>query len=382
MHGGNDPEVQAGAESAGPNNRRFGMGVQSFWVGLDIGDSRADLCVVDAEGKPLRECDCSPSAECVHEALAAFALPKIAAVGVEAGAGTHLVRRLRFFGYPVIIFESRKASRFLAIRRNKTDTNDAKGLADLARLGMHSVSQVRLKSLETQLLRVQLLSRTKLVQHRLAMQSSLRSILALHGGELRVTRSGRDLEMRYSEKVDQIRAAIGIDLDTQLRPLMELCAAAFAHVRERDRALLQTARANPICRQLMSVPGVGPVCAISFYTAVEDPSRFTRSSDVGAYFGLTPRVRQSGDVARLAGISKMGNRLTRGHLVTAATSLLWTSKAESDLRTWGLGLIERIGGQRARVAVARKLATVLLAMWKSGSEFSPHLRTLKQTPNG
>ena len=92
---------------------------------------------------------------------------------------------------------------------------------------------------------------------------------------------------------------------------------------------------------------------------------------MGAYFGLTPKVRQSGEVARIGGITKMGNRLTRNHLVNAATALLWTSKAECDLRTWGLQLKERVGGQRARVAVARKLAIVMLAMWKSGQSFDP-----------
>jgi transposase len=138
-----------------------------------------------------------------------------------------------------------------------------------------------------------------------------------------------------------------------------------------DQALLQTAKADPICERLMSIPGVGPICAISFFTAVEDPTRFKRSSDVAAYLGLTPVVRQSGDFARTGRISKMGNSLTRSHLVTAATSLLWTSKSESDLRNWGLELMKRVGSQRARVAVARKLAILMLVLWKSGERFIP-----------
>jgi transposase len=292
-------------------------------------------------------------------------------MGIEAGAGTHLVRQLRKFRFPVCIFESRKASRFLAIRRNKTDSNDAKGLADLARLGQQAVSQVSLKSTETQLLRIQLISRHKLVQHRLAAHSTLRSLLALHGVDLRTSRTGRNLETQFSREVRRLRTKSGIDLEPHLRPLVELCKQVSAQVRQMDRALLERATAHPVCRQLMTVPGVGPVCAVSFYTAVEEPTRFTRSSDVGAYFGLTPKVRQSGDVSRIAGISKMGNRLTRGHLVSAATALLWTSKAECELRTWGLQLKERAGGQRARVAVARKLAIVMLAMWKTGQPFDP-----------
>jgi transposase len=342
-----------------------------FWVGLDAGERRVDICVLDAEGAVVLRQDCDATAIAVRKALAEIPRSRIDAMGIEAGAGTHLVRELRRFRFPVCIFESRKASRFLGIRRNKTDSNDAKGLADLARLGQQAVSQVCLKSPETQLLRVQLISRTKLIQHRLAAHSTLRSLLALHGANLQTSRTGRNLETQFSQQVRRLRAKSDIDLEPHLRPLVELCKEATAQIRQMDRSLVERAMAHPVCSQLMTVPGVGPVCAVSFYTAVEDPTRFTRSSDVGAYFGLTPKVRQSGDVSRISGISKMGNRLTRGHLVSAATALLWTSKAECDLRAWGLQLIERVGGQRARVAVARKLATVMLAMWKTGQPFDP-----------
>jgi transposase len=121
----------------------------------------------------------------------------------------------------------------------------------------------------------------------------------------------------------------------------------------------------------MGVTGVGPICSLSFYTAIEDPSRFKRSSDVAAYLGLVPRRHQSGEVSYTRGITKTGSTMTRTHLVNSA--LVFASKGpDSDLKDWALGLRERIGWQRTRVALARKLAIVLLIMWRTGAEFDAH----------
>jgi transposase len=120
----------------------------------------------------------------------------------------------------------------------------------------------------------------------------------------------------------------------------------------------------------MGVTGVGPICSLSFYSAIEDPCRFKRASDVAAYLGLVPRRHQSGEVSYTRGITKTGNTMTRTHLVNAA--LVFSSKGpDSDLKDWALALRERIGWQRARIALARKLAIVLLIMWRTGAEFEP-----------
>jgi transposase len=121
----------------------------------------------------------------------------------------------------------------------------------------------------------------------------------------------------------------------------------------------------------MEIPGVGWVCALSFYTAIGDPNRFARPDDVGAYLGLVPRRYQSGEVSRTRGITKTGSKLTRQHLVTAAM-VMRTRKVDCALRDWGLVLKDRIGGGRSRVAMARKLAGVMLCMWKSGDRFEPY----------
>jgi transposase len=140
-----------------------------------------------------------------------------------------------------------------------------------------------------------------------------------------------------------------------------------SYLKTLDERLELTAKEQPICRRFMEIPGVGPICALSFYSAIEEPTRFGRNSDVGAYLGLVPKVRQSGQSTVRLRISKMGSSMTRGHLGTAALQHL--RYAKSDLQAWGESLAERIGKQRARTAVSRKLAVTMLAMWKSGEPY-------------
>ncbi len=129
------------------------------------------------------------------------------------------------------------------------------------------------------------------------------------------------------------------------------------------------AATNPVCQRFMSVPGVGAITALSFFTAIEEPARFRHADDVAAYLGLTPRVYQSGESLTHGKISKMGNRLTRTHLVTAATVLMSATKTFSSLKAWGVRLAKKVGFNKAKVAVARKLSVILFSMWRDGTYF-------------
>jgi transposase len=119
----------------------------------------------------------------------------------------------------------------------------------------------------------------------------------------------------------------------------------------------------------MEIPGIGAITALSFYSAIEDPTRFRHVDDVAAYLGLTPRIYQSGDSLSHGGISKMGNQLTRTHLVSAATVMLSTTRSFSTVKDWGLRLSKRIGFNKAKVALARKLAIIMLSLWRDGTHF-------------
>jgi transposase len=332
------------------------MDTNFAWAGLDLGEELTTLCVVDDQGEVLLERSCRSVLPEIDVSLRPFA-SRLQLVAAEAGTGTHLLRKLSSAGYPVAIFEARKAKKFLTIRQNKSDESDARGLADLARLGRNTVSRVHMKSVDLEHLRSELVMRHKLVRLRVVVEGSLRSRLAMYG-----------------RRMKPIRSAIGddgIDLREQLEPLMEVAEGLRKYLRCLDKQFERRANDNDVCKRLMEVPGVGPICALSFYSAIEDPNRFTRVSDVGAYLGLVPKRYQSGRLSRTAGITKSGNKLTRTLLVTSAQSMR-RHNVQCALAEWGEALRERLGSGRAKVAVARKLAIVLLKMWKTGAHFEPY----------
>jgi transposase len=154
-----------------------------------------------------------------------------------------------------------------------------------------------------------------------------------------------------------------------LSPLHSALCAVEAELAGLDKELKKKTAADPVCRRLMSAPGVGPVTALTFKASIEDPARFVKSQDVGAYAGLTPRRFQSGDMDVSGSISRRGDRLLRRALYEAANALLGRVKRPCALKTWGLQLAEHKGAKRARVAVARKLAILLHRMWVTQQDF-------------
>ena len=154
-------------------------------------------------------------------------------------------------------------------------------------------------------------------------------------------------------------------------PLLEAWCAVRLRATELTRQLIACARQSRACRILMSVPGIGALTATCFASAIEDPANFSRSRSVGAWLGLTTRRYQSGEVDYDGHISRRGDAYLRGLLYEAATVILTRSSAESALRTWGLRLREKTGFKRAAVAVARKLAVIMHAMLRHGTEFEP-----------
>ena len=138
-----------------------------------------------------------------------------------------------------------------------------------------------------------------------------------------------------------------------------------------DDKLKAIAKKSDLVRRLMTVPGVGPVVALSFAATLDDPGRFRRAKDVGAFLGLTPRRHQSGDMDWSGRISKCGDRDLRRLLYSAATTLITQVRKPSPLRTWALRLQERKGFKKAAVAAARKIAIVLMCIWRDGTVFNP-----------
>lgn len=346
------------------------MAGRKYWVGLDTGVSETAVCLIDEHGEILFEGKRETHAGQIKDILRPFGVESVQRITIEAGVGTHMVRELQAMGFPVYVVEVRRSAKFLAIRRQKTDTNDARGLADLGRIGGSIAQQVLVKPLDCQNIRSLLTVRKTLIQQRMKIDALIQSIVRLHGGRLK-TRSGVGaLAKDVEDQLERLRAD-GLDVDNNVRPLVAMSEHLRSHLASMDKRLRELASAHPVCSRFLTVPGVGPITALSFYSAIGDPWRFARNRDVGPYLGLTPSIHQSGGTSRVGRITRFGNKLTRSHLVAAGMVLLCSTKAESALRTWGLELSKKVGLRKARVAVARKLAVVMLHMWKSGSDFDP-----------
>jgi transposase len=313
-----------------------------------VGADETTVCAIDDNGAVVFELLVASKPATLHAFLKRDKR-RIRLIGLESFSfGISLCRSLSKLGYPVAIFEARQASKFLAIRQNKTDKNDARGLADIARLGRGSISEVRVKAPDSQRLRSMLVTRQKLVQLRTAIEGNMRSLFRLNGGKLASSYSAAALRRHVSEELRRLRKSERVDLREEIEPLLALSAAMRGYIEELDQKLSKVAEENPVCQRFLEIPGVGPITALTFYSAVDDPHRFRKSADVGAYFGLVPRVRQSGNALIRTRISKRGDRLTRMYLTSAAQHHLRT--ADSSLARWGAGLSERLSKAGVHVA--------------------------------
>lgn len=245
---------------------------------------------------------------------------------------------------------------------NKTDANDADGLAHLGEVGFFR--EVRVKGYDSMLTRTLVAARTRLVRITTELSNQIRGLMKTFG-LLVAAGKGSTFERNVRNLlVDQD------GLTPIVLPMLEAWRSMRVRAAELGRQLVAGARQSRACQILMSIPGVGAITATSFVTAIEEPDNFKKSRSVGAWLSLTTRRYQSGEVDYDGHISRRGDRHLRGLLYEAATVILTRSCcADSSLRTWGLKLRERIGFKRAAVAVARKLAVTMHAMLKTGEFF-------------
>ena len=331
------------------------------YVGLDVSLKETFVCVVDACGEVVCEKSVGTTPETIAKYIEKKA-PGAVRVGLESGLlSTWLWHGLRALGLPVVCLDARHAASALKMQVNKTDRNDAAGLAQIVRTGWYR--EVEVKSLACHEVRAVLLARSRLVASRRDLENQMRGLLKPFGllvGKVR----GKGFEGRLRELIADAPAMAEV-IDALLLARRALCTQV-ARLDVRVRMLAQTI--DP-CRRLMTVPGVGPITALAYVTVIDDPGRFRKGRSVGAYLGLTPRRYQSGEVDRAGRISKCGDGLVRTLLFEAAGVLLTRVQRMSPLKAWGLRLAKRIGAKKAKVAVARKLAVILHCMWTDDTEF-------------
>jgi transposase len=181
-------------------------------------------------------------------------------------------------------------------------------------------------------------------------------------------RMGKIANRQFAERARELAQDEGL-LAEVVGPLLVARKAMLEQLVQLDRMVLRAARRDPVCRRLMTAPGVGTVVALAFRTTIDLPQRFRQSAMVAPHLGLTPRKHQSGETDRSGRISKYGDAMMRHLLYEAATIILGRLKRPLALKEWGFKIAERRGIRRARVAVARKLAVILHRMWSDGADF-------------
>jgi transposase len=233
-------------------------------------------------------------------------------------------------------------------------------LAELARTGFYRA--VRVKSEAAQSMRALLKARALVLGQRMDLDNTIRGLLTSMG--VRLPKGPR----RWADRVElalEANAALAL----ALRPLLRLREDLARSLAELTRRLLAQAKGSDLCRRLMGTPGVGAITAYAFVATIDDPTRFARSSSVGAYVGLTSKRYQSGEIDHTGRITRRGDRMLRTLLFEAASSLITRAGGGGPLREWALRLRARVGHKKASVALARKLGVILHRMWVDGTEF-------------
>ena len=334
-----------------------------YFAGLDISMEGTHVCVVDPEGTVIHEERTASTPEAIAASLAMA--PACRRIVFETGRmAPMLYHGLAAFGLPVVCIESRQAYQALkSLATHKTDRNDARGLAHLARTGFFKPTHV--KSLPAHAIRALIIARKKLVGQRVMLENQIRGLAVVFG-----VRLPRTLSPAFIKQA--LQASEGIDgLSAAMRGLIGARTAVLSAVSAIDTDMKKMVRASSVCRRLMTIPGVGKLTTLTFTAAVDDPERFGRSRDIGAYLGLVPRRYQSGEVDYTASISKCGDRRMRSLLYEAANVMLTRYKGPLKLKDWALAIAARSTMRKARIALARRLAIIMHAMLRYGTTFKP-----------
>ena len=334
----------------------------THYAALDVSLRSVAICIIDNEGEIRLETPVPSEVEAITEVLQGFD-GDIVCVGLEAGTLTqYLTYGLQWAGYDVVCMEARQIKAALSAMRNKTDKNDARGIAQILRSGWYS--RVHVKSMRSHEIRALLSSRKAVLSKCIDLEQEVRGLFKVFGIKLppRLDHGPFDKRVRPIIEADAALAHA-------LLPLLDARLVLYRTFRELDNRVRRMALKDPICCRLMSAPGVGVVTALTFKAAVDDPTRFKRSRTVAAHFGLTPRRFQSGEMAISGHISRAGDPNVRATLYNAAHSLMTRSAEYSSLKVWGMQLARKRGHRRAVIAVARKLAVILHRMWIEETQF-------------
>ena len=333
------------------------------YAGLDGSLACSSVCVVDANCKILREAKVASEPTALIAWFRSSGLD-LERVGLEAGPLSQwLFAALRQAGLAVELLETRHVRKAFEAMPVKSDRNDARGIAQLMRLGWFR--PVHCKSMSAQETR-SLLTARKLVQSKLRdVENSLRGIL--RGFGLKV---GKTTERRFAGRIEEL-VADHLHLERIADALLAVRAVLRKEFAAFEKQVRKLARSDARTRLLMSTPAVGPIVALTYASAIDDPTRFKSSKQAGAHFGLTPKKHQSGETDYTGRISKIGDASVRTALYEAAHIMLTKPlKGCSQLKSWAMRIARRAGMSKAKVALARRLAVIMHRMLADATPFN------------
>jgi transposase len=327
------------------------------FAGLDVSVKETSVCIVDDTGRIVRETRVASEPAALLQVLGNSSY-HFKRIGLEAGPLSQwLFSALAEAGLPAICVETRHMRAVLQAQINKTD----RGIAQMMRAGLYR--PVHVKTLRSQKLRMLLTHRKLLQSKAIAIDNDLRGTLRNFG--LKVGIVGKlQFEARIKELVENLP-----DLAVLVEPLLVVRRVLREQLGILHRRLLAIVRDDDVCRRLMTIPGVGPVVALTYRATVDVPARFKNSKAVGAVFGLTPSKYQSGESSRTGGISRCGDDMMRVMLYEAAHIMLTRTNKWSWLKAWAMQIARRRGMKKAIVALARRLAVIMHRIWVDGTEF-------------
>lgn len=336
------------------------------YAGLDVSLKEISICVIDQNGSIVARGNSPCDPEGVQAWMRSRSLAPERIIHESGQLAIWLQRGLTRLGLPAICIDARMAHKSLSARPNKSDAADAEGLAQLARTGWFT--SVHIRSEEADRLRSLVNARERLIRLRKELEGHVRGAPKTFGIRMAAVGQG---QLRQAFR-DQLALAGERD------PVVRVLADAFISAHETlcraaadlEAVLKTEARQHPVARRLMTIPGVGPVVALSFVASVDDPARFRRAADVGAFLGLTPRRHQSGEMDWSGRISRCGDSAMRRLLFEVASSLIHRVQRFSPLKSWAVRLTGRRGFRKAAVATGRKLAVLMLTLWKREDDYA------------
>ena len=333
----------------------------TYYIGLDVSVDSTAVCVIDDTGCGEKEISAASHPDDLVAALAPYS-SAIGALGLEAGPmSSFLASGLERHGLRPVLMETRRVHAALSAIPIKTDRRDARGIAELLRMGW--IQPVHLKTPAARDLRWMLSARDPLGRRVRELDTSGRGLL--RGFGLRLPKGARG---RFCALVFEVIEGNPV-LEVAMSPLLAARDAMAEEFARLDKLVRDQARQDEVCCRLMTIPGVGAVVAMTFRAAVDDPNRFRSSKSVGACFGLTPRRYQSGETDRISSITKAGDAGVRVALYEAAHVMLVRCTRWTPLKAWAMRIAARRGAKRAKIALARKLAVIMHRMWLDGTEF-------------